>query len=190
MTESRAEEAGSANDLPIDLQVGLDLLAAWLNPRGGTGVFVAAQGSPIRSARRWLAEPWVDESNPETRARRVLCLLDDPDEALVARALERLAPGGRVGIVAPGTLTLLRRRRSPHTGARWPLRSSSQIRVEMCAGIGRPSALVWGACAQLAERADRLDLADRLGFLYRRAYTPHGQCWLAARVALVASRVD
>ncbi|HEV8634515.1 MAG TPA: hypothetical protein VG370_09810 [Chloroflexota bacterium] len=171
-------------ELPLAVEIGLDVLAAWLNRRPGPAL-VVADSPPLRAAALLRIDRVEHETDrPDDRvAPRVLWLgAGDPPWRLTAA-------GGCLGALVPGPVAWLfdRRRGDPPrraAGARPP----AGFRLEARAGIGGPATALYAVMAQAAERAGRGDLADRFAFAHRRSLAPRPSTRLAELIVLLARR--
>ena len=178
-----------AAEPPLAVEIGLDLLAARLNPLPGEAL-VLTDLAWLREAALRRIERAVPERDAAARtAARVLWLGDgEPPWRLTAA-------GGCLGALLPGPSAAFfdRLRGAPgRPGAparrRAAARPPAGFGLEARCGIGGPAAALYAALARAAERAGRGDLADRFAFAHRRALAPRPSARLAELIALVARR--
>jgi hypothetical protein len=109
------------------------------------------------------------------------------------RITERLEPGGRLWILAPGLTACLLPEHHPGEGLVWlPLLQLQlrlvDLRLEAVYGFHGVVSVLWSWAARLAERAGRLDLADRCLVAMRQRYLTQGPGALLAPLVLVVAR--
>jgi hypothetical protein len=184
-------------DLPLASQIALDLLAPHLNRAAGLSLVLGGPDRLRATAALWLDPP---AGAPREPAGRVLWLVDADGPAPIfppspyPLPLEGtpLAQGAVVGVVGPGPLAALRARvrgqpaSFPTVAAIERQLRDRGLAVALRWRIGGPATLWWAALSIAAARADRPDLADRMGIFYRRSLAPRSGAGLAEGLALLA----